>query len=104
MIDPGFHLPEDFFEDGLSSSSPAFLPSLPLTTRTPSRSSSCMTHSRVGFGRIVERQALVKAFARAHFSSASVEGNVPRAIVLPAHYVQRRGMKKVRNTFVEYME
>ena len=45
-----------------------------------------MTHSRVGFGRIVERQALVSAFARAHFSSASVEGNVPRAIVLPAHY------------------
>jgi len=46
-----------------------------------------MTHSRVGFGRIVDRQALVRALARAHFSSASPEGKVPRAIVLPAHYI-----------------
>jgi len=51
-----------------------------------------MTHSRVGFGRIVERQALVRAFARAHFSSASAEGKVPRAMVLPAHYpIPNRG-------------
>ena len=84
------YLPEDFFGVGASSSSPAFLPNLPLTTRTPRRSSSVMTHSRVGFGRIVDRQALVRAFARAHFSSASEEGKVPRAIVLPAHYNQEK--------------
>jgi hypothetical protein len=45
-----------------------------------------MTQSLVGLGRIVERQALVKAFARAHFSSASEEGKVPNAIVFPAHW------------------
>jgi hypothetical protein len=42
-----------------------------------------MTHSRLGLGRIEDRQALVKALALAHFSSASVAGNVPKAIVLP---------------------
>eukprot|EP00580_Thalassiosira_gravida_P007581 CAMPEP_0201641116 /NCGR_PEP_ID=MMETSP0493-20130528/23381_1 /ASSEMBLY_ACC=CAM_ASM_000838 /TAXON_ID=420259 /ORGANISM="Thalassiosira gravida, Strain GMp14c1" /LENGTH=50 /DNA_ID=CAMNT_0048114961 /DNA_START=12 /DNA_END=164 /DNA_ORIENTATION=- len=44
-----------------------------------------MTHSLVGLGRIVERHARVKALARAHFSSASAWGKVPRAIVFPAH-------------------
>lgn len=34
---------------------------------------------------MVERHALVSAFARAHFSSASAAGNVPNAIVFPAH-------------------
>ena len=34
----------------------------------------------------MDRQALVKAFARAHLSSASAIGNVPRAMVFPAHY------------------
>jgi hypothetical protein len=34
---------------------------------------------------MVERHALVRAFARAHFSSASEAGKVPNAIVLPAH-------------------
>jgi len=53
-----------------------------------------MTHSRVGFGRIVDRQALVKAFARAHFSSASAEGKVPSAIVLPAHYSRQKSTKR----------
>lgn len=46
-----------------------------------------MTHSLLGFGRIVDLQARVKALARAHFSSASAEGKVPRAMVLPAHYI-----------------
>ena len=70
-----------------SSSSPAFRPNRPLTTRTPSRSSSSMTQSLLGFGRMVLRHARVKALARAHFSSASAEGNVPKAIVFPAHYI-----------------
>lgn len=34
---------------------------------------------------MVERHARVNALARAHFSSASEWGNVPRAMVLPAH-------------------
>jgi hypothetical protein len=46
-----------------------------------------MTHSRVGLGRIVDRHALVRAFALAHFSSASATEKVPSAIVFPAHYV-----------------
>ena len=61
-----------------------------------------MTHSRVGFGRIVERQALVRAFARAHFSSASADGKVPRAIVLPAHYsiqAKKRENKSENDSF-----
>ena len=65
----------------------AFLPNRPLTFRTWSLSNSNMTHSRVGFGRMVERHVRVKAFARAHLSSASSGGNVPRAIVFPAHCV-----------------
>ena len=81
--DTQHHSPEDLPRP--SSSSPVFRPNLPLTTRTPNRSSSAITHSRVGFGRIVDRQALVKAFALAHFSSASPDGKVPRAMVLPAH-------------------
>lgn len=44
-----------------------------------------MTQSRLGLGRIVERQALVNAFALAHFSSASLAGKVPKAMVFPAH-------------------
>ena len=35
---------------------------------------------------MVERHARVNALARAHFSSASSRENVPKAMVLPAHY------------------
>lgn len=71
-----------------SPSSSSFpLPKRPETTRTPKRSSSNITHSRVGLGRIVERHARVKALALAHLSSASPCGKVPRAMVLPAHYI-----------------
>jgi hypothetical protein len=49
-----------------------------------------MTHSRLGLGRIVDLQALVNAFARAHFSSASAELKVPRAIVFPAHCTKKK--------------
>ena len=68
-----------------SPSSPALRPKRPLTTRTPRRSSSSMTHSRLGLGRMEERQARVNALALAHFSSASAAGKVPKAMVLPAH-------------------
>jgi len=48
-----------------------------------------MTHSLLGFGCIVDRHARVRAFACAHFESASTAGNVPSAIVFPAHWRRR---------------
>lgn len=87
MLATSNNVPVAFVGVSGSSSSPAFRPNRPLTTRTPNLSNSCMTHSRVGLGLIVDLQALVKAFARAHFSSASAEEKVPNAIVFPAHYV-----------------
>lgn len=82
-----------------SPSSSSFpLPKRPETTRTPSLSSSNMTHSRVGLGRIVERHARVRALARAHLSSASPWGKVPRAMVLPAHFVSKvSGWNEIRD-------
>ena len=53
--------------------------------RTCNLSNSNITHSLLGLGRMVDLQARVRALARAHFSSASAEGKVPRAMVLPAH-------------------
>jgi len=50
-----------------------------------------MTHSRLGLGLIVDLHALVSALALAHFSSASPEGKVPNAMVLPAHYKKEEG-------------
>lgn len=40
---------------------------------------------------MVDRHARVKAFALAHFSSASEAGKVPSAMVLPAHCAKTRG-------------
>jgi hypothetical protein len=46
---------------------------------------------------MVDRHARVRAFARAHFSSASARGNVPSAIVFPAHYEYQHVPKCAKN-------
>ena len=79
----------------------SLVPLRPATMRTPCRSSSAMTHSRDGRGRMFCRHALVRALARWHFSSASAVEKVPRAMVLPAHWwTEQRRVYMYRNRII----